>query len=66
METYCTENEKWRIQMVDDERRKTPAPPGGNDRSRMPLWVKVSCGVGLAVIVVFVLLHLTGNGMVGH
>lgn len=52
--------------MVDDERRKTPAPPGGNDRSRMPLWVKVSCGVGLAVIVVFVLLHLTGNGMVGH
>jgi hypothetical protein len=52
--------------MVDDERLNTPAPPRGDERPRTPLWVKVSGGVGLAAVVVFVVLHLTGNGMIGH
>jgi hypothetical protein len=35
-------------------------------RESTPLWVKLAGGVAILVIVVFVVLHLTGNGMVGH
>ena len=52
--------------MVDDERPRTHVSPRGDERPRTPLWVKVSGAVGLAAVVVFVVLHLTGNGMIGH
>ena len=52
--------------MVDDEKASTPVRVGGEERPRTPLWVKVSGAVGLAAVVAFVVLHLTGNGMIGH
>lgn len=38
------------------------APDGGG----APRWVKVLGGVVLAVVVLFVAIHFTGGGMVGH
>lgn len=31
-----------------------------------PRWVKISAAVAIAAIVVFVIVHLAGGGMVGH
>jgi hypothetical protein len=41
----------------------SPEPP---DEDGAPRWVKVFGGVVLAVVVVFVAIHLAGGGMVGH
>lgn len=41
--------------------------PSTNDRRpRTPMWVKLFAFTGLGGAVAFVILHLTGNGMVGH
>lgn len=32
----------------------------------MPLWVKVFAGVALLLLLAFIVLHLTGNGMGNH
>ncbi|MGW1958403.1 hypothetical protein ACWCPI_37620 [Streptomyces sp. NPDC001920] len=31
-----------------------------------PRWVKVSAGIAIALVVVFVIVHLAGGGMAGH
>ncbi|GGW73903.1 hypothetical protein GCM10010381_68320 [Streptomyces xantholiticus] len=36
------------------------------DDHRTPRWVKISAAVVVALAVVFVIVHLTGGGMVGH
>ena len=35
-------------------------------REPTPLWVKVAGGVAALGVVVFVVMHLTGNGMIEH
>ncbi|NGO12230.1 hypothetical protein G5C60_32650 [Streptomyces sp. HC44] len=41
----------------------TGAAPGRGTTPGAPRWVKVSGAVALAVIVLFLVLHLTGSGM---
>jgi hypothetical protein len=40
-----------------------PATP---DDHRAPRWVKISAAVAVALVVVFVIVHLAGGGMAGH
>jgi hypothetical protein len=52
---------------VSDEQNAAQRPkPTAGKRPPTPMWVKVSGLIGLGVAVAFVILHLTGNGMVGH
>jgi hypothetical protein len=52
---------------VSDEQNAAQRPkPTGSKRHPTPVWVKISGLIGLGVAVAFVILHLTGNGMVGH
>ncbi|MFG3268875.1 hypothetical protein [Streptomyces bobili] len=37
-----------------------------DDGEGAPRWVKVSAAVAVALIVVFVIVHLAGGGMAGH
>lgn len=49
--------------MTDSPSKPTdPIPPGGAAPGA-PRWVKISAAVALAVLVVFLVLHLTGSGM---
>ncbi|QYX76163.1 hypothetical protein [Streptomyces akebiae] len=43
-----------------------PSRPDAPDDHRAPRWVKISAAVVVALIVVFVIVHLAGGGMVGH
>jgi hypothetical protein len=52
---------------VSDEQNAAQRPkPTAGKRPPTPMWVKVSGLIGLGVAVALVILHLTGNGMVGH
>jgi hypothetical protein len=52
---------------MSDEEPVTARPASSEERrERTPLWVKVSGAIGLAAVVAFIVMHLTGNGMVGH
>ncbi|MGW7331949.1 hypothetical protein ACWGIU_25835 [Streptomyces sp. NPDC054840] len=42
------------------------SPDRHDDDEGAPRWVKVSAVVALALIVVFVVVHLAGGGMAGH
>ncbi|WP_158717349.1 hypothetical protein [Streptomyces sp. NRRL F-4474] len=46
----------------------SPSPSGAHDGEdhRAPRWVKVSAGIAVLLVVVFVVVHLAGGGMVGH
>ncbi|MEU2180333.1 hypothetical protein [Streptomyces thermolilacinus] len=37
-----------------------------DDGEGAPRWVKVSAAIAIALVVVFVIVHLAGGGMVGH
>ncbi|MFP1625593.1 hypothetical protein ACLB9X_10525 [Streptomyces sp. 5K101] len=37
-----------------------------DDREGAPRWVKVSAAIAVALVVVFVIVHLAGGGMPGH
>jgi hypothetical protein len=48
-----------------------PAHPDSNgdtddEDGRTPRWVKVCGIIGIVVVLVFVVLHLTGHGLGGH
>lgn len=51
---------------MSDEQNTVQRPSTANRRPRTPMWVKVFAFTGLGGVAVFVILHLTGNGMVGH
>lgn len=46
----------------------SPSPSGAHDEvdHRAPRWVKVSAGIAVLLVMVFVVVHLAGGGMVGH
>ncbi|WP_437064340.1 hypothetical protein [Streptomyces sp. enrichment culture] len=46
----------------------SPSPSGAHHEEdhRAPRWVKVSAGLAVLLVVVFVVVHLAGGGMVGH
>ncbi|WP_158101935.1 hypothetical protein [Streptomyces swartbergensis] len=37
-----------------------------DDGEGAPRWVKVSAAIAIALVVVFVIVHLAGGGMTGH
>ncbi|MFF3247353.1 hypothetical protein ACFYWY_27350 [Streptomyces sp. NPDC002870] len=43
----------------------TPRPEAPGDH-RTPRWVKISAAVAVALVMVFVIVHLAGGGMAGH
>lgn len=52
---------------MSDEQNAADRPSAPHPtRPRTPVWVKVFGCIGLGGAVAFVILHLTGNGMVGH
>lgn len=51
---------------MDDEPTGRRPAPSNADRPRTPLWVKIIGLAGLGLVVVFVVAHLAGYGMVGH
>lgn len=44
----------------------SPTRSDTHDDGGAPRWVKVSALVALALVVVFVIVHLAGGGMAGH
>ncbi|MGW0118027.1 hypothetical protein [Streptomyces sp. NPDC003327] len=44
----------------------SPSGAHDEDEHRAPRWVKVSAGIAVLLVVVFVVVHLAGGGMVGH
>ncbi|MGW0191693.1 hypothetical protein ACWDV7_39105 [Streptomyces sp. NPDC003362] len=46
----------------------SPSPSGAHDDEdhRAPRWVRISVGIAGLLVVVFVVVHLAGGGMVGH
>lgn len=39
---------------------------GRGSTTNTPRWVRMFWIVGLVLLLLFIILHLTGNGMVGH
>jgi hypothetical protein len=55
------------VSRVSDEQNAAQRPkPTSGKRPPTPMWVKISGLIGIGVAVAFVILHLTGIGMVGH
>ncbi|MFD5425315.1 hypothetical protein [Streptomyces sp. NPDC127084] len=44
----------------------SPTGPQAPDDEGAPRWVKISAAVALALVAVFVIVHLAGGGMAGH
>ena len=52
---------------MPDEQNSAEGPKATNHpRPRTPMWVKIFGFIGLGGVVAFAIVHLTGNGMVGH
>lgn len=45
---------------------ESPTRPPASDDERAPRWVRISTVVAVALVVVFVVVHLAGGGMGGH
>jgi len=52
--------------MTDQHPDEPDQKPAKGTRPRTPLWVKVFGLIALVGLVAIVILHLTGNGMIGH
>ncbi|WP_160159720.1 hypothetical protein [Streptomyces sp. WAC05374] len=44
----------------------SPSGAHGEEDHRAPRWVKISASIAAVLLVVFVVVHLAGGGMVGH
>ncbi len=46
--------------------QEDPAPTDPDRQEATPTWVKVFVGIGVALLVAFILYHLTAGGMPSH
>lgn len=46
--------------------RANDSGDGGGGRQEVPRWVKIFGVVGIVVIVLFIVLHVSGHGFGGH